>query len=274
MNLLLVDDEFDVLNGILNAVNFDVIGVDTVYTSQDAGHAKELLSRCEVDVMVTDIEMPGESGLELMQWVRERRLEIVMLFCTVYADFNYAQKAVELHSFDYFLERLHEIFGTLQYGEQPRKRPCLRRQKGNCFPTGRKIVFPFVSWHCGKRRNCLHGSGMPFKIWQKRFLGNKKTSIWRLYFAVQTMSGAWYCLSRRDSQNSVSRNFAGRCAAVYSVISPLCSVVTMIALFPWMGSDRRHQSFCCFVKMMRRLRAASIARENTASENLAASSRS
>ena len=93
MNLLLVDDEFDVLNGILNAVNFDVIGVDTVYTSQDAGHAKELLSRCEVDVMVTDIEMPGESGLELMQWVRERRLEIVMLFCTVYADFNYAQKA-------------------------------------------------------------------------------------------------------------------------------------------------------------------------------------
>ena len=40
MNLLLVDDEFDVLNGILNAVNFDVIGVDTVYTSQDAGHAK------------------------------------------------------------------------------------------------------------------------------------------------------------------------------------------------------------------------------------------
>ena len=102
MNLLLVDDEFDVLNGILNAVNFDVIGVDTVYTSQDAGHAKELLSRCEVDVMVTDIEMPGESGLELMQWVRERRLEIVMLFCTVYADFNYAQKAVEHYSFDYF----------------------------------------------------------------------------------------------------------------------------------------------------------------------------
>ena len=83
MNLLLVDDEFDVLNGILNAVNFDVIGVDTVYTSQDAGHAKELLSRCEVDVMVTDIEMPGESGLELMQWVRERRLEIVMLFLSL-----------------------------------------------------------------------------------------------------------------------------------------------------------------------------------------------
>ena len=57
--------------------------------------------------MVTDIEMPGESGLELMQWVRERRLEIVMLFCTVYADFNYAQKAVELHSFDYFLKPIY-----------------------------------------------------------------------------------------------------------------------------------------------------------------------
>ena len=51
--------------------------------------------------------MPGESGLELMQWVRERRLEIVMLFCTVYADFNYAQKAVELHSFDYFLKPIY-----------------------------------------------------------------------------------------------------------------------------------------------------------------------
>ncbi len=140
-------------------------------------------------------------------------MEIVMLFCTVYADFNYAQKAVELQ-FRLFPEahllsgaagtdrravqeaqraekrtELPEVWpamGTVvrrgctkflercSTGNRSGKRPCLRRQKGNCFPYRKEDRFPFVSWHCGKRRNCLHGSGMPFKIWQKRFFGEQK----------------------------------------------------------------------------------------------------
>ncbi len=104
MNALLVDDELDVLEGILDGVDFEALGFENVYTAQNAVRAREILETRDVDIMVTDIEMPGGSGLDLLCWVRDSELDIVTLFCTSYADFNYAKKAVELHSFDYFLK--------------------------------------------------------------------------------------------------------------------------------------------------------------------------
>lgn len=104
MDILLVDDECDVLEGLVDAIDFEALGIDTVRLASNAAQAKELLSAQPVDIMVTDIEMPGESGLALMAWARERQLPVVMLFCTAFADFNYAQKAIEMHAFDYFLK--------------------------------------------------------------------------------------------------------------------------------------------------------------------------
>lgn len=104
MNILLVDDDVDVIEGILCGVDFESIGIDRVFTAQSAAAAREILTSEDVDIMLTDIEMPGESGLNLLTWVRSAGYDIVTLFCTSYADFNYAKKAVEMHSFDYFLK--------------------------------------------------------------------------------------------------------------------------------------------------------------------------
>lgn len=117
MNLLLVDDEYDVLQGIVNALDFAAIGIDMVYTAQTAAKAKTILLKEEIDVLVTDIEMPGESGISLLSWVRDQDMKIITLFCTAYADFSYAKKAVELHTFDYFLKpiqypELQKIIGS------------------------------------------------------------------------------------------------------------------------------------------------------------------
>lgn len=42
--------------------------------------------------MVTDIEMPNESGIELLKWTKTQNLDVVTIFCTCYADFNYAKR--------------------------------------------------------------------------------------------------------------------------------------------------------------------------------------
>ncbi len=104
MDILLVDDDLDVLEGISDGVDFEGLGFEQVYAAQNGERAKELLKTKDIAVMVTDIEMPGGSGLELLKWVRDSQLEVVTLFCTSFAYFDYAQKAVELHSFDYFLK--------------------------------------------------------------------------------------------------------------------------------------------------------------------------
>ena len=104
LDVLLVDDELDVVEGIADGVDFAALGLEEVYVAQTSQRAKELLQSRDIGVMVTDIEMPGGSGLELLEWVRDNQMEVVTLFCTGFANFNYAQKAVELHSFDYFLK--------------------------------------------------------------------------------------------------------------------------------------------------------------------------
>jgi two-component system response regulator YesN len=104
LNILLVDDDVDVVDGMLEAIDFNTLGFDRVMVAHDGSAALHILKTDVVNVMVTDIEMPSKSGIQLLEWVRDNKLPIVTIFCTCYADFNYAKKAVELHSFDYFLK--------------------------------------------------------------------------------------------------------------------------------------------------------------------------
>ena len=104
MEILLVDDDLDVIEGIMDGMDWDELDFRQVHLAQSAKKAKEILQERDIAVLLTDIEMPGSSGLDLLEWVRDKQLDVVTLFYTGYASFNYAQKAVELHSFAYFLK--------------------------------------------------------------------------------------------------------------------------------------------------------------------------
>lgn len=104
MNILLVDDDLDVIEGIMDGMDWEELGFQQVYLARSAKKAKAILQEQDVSVLLTDIEMPGSSGLDLLGWVRDNQMDVVTLFYTSFASFNYAQKAVELHSFAYFLK--------------------------------------------------------------------------------------------------------------------------------------------------------------------------
>lgn len=104
MNVLLVDDDIDVIEAIVAAVDFSSIGITRVLSATNAAKATEILESDTIDLMVTDIEMPNASGIDLLRWVRDKGMPTVTMFCTCYADFSYAQKAIKLNSFDYFLK--------------------------------------------------------------------------------------------------------------------------------------------------------------------------
>ena len=66
--------------------------------------AKDILSTRQIDILLSDIEMPQGSGLELLEWVREKKLPVECIYLSSYAHFAYAQKALELHSKGYLLK--------------------------------------------------------------------------------------------------------------------------------------------------------------------------
>ncbi len=103
MKVLFVDDEVDVLEAITLSIPPE-LGIDEILTATSAAEAKRIILESSVDILVTDIEMPEESGIDLLRWVNSLSLPPVTLFCTCYSNFDYAQKAVEYHAFDYYLK--------------------------------------------------------------------------------------------------------------------------------------------------------------------------
>lgn len=104
MNVLLVDDDYFVVTALEKKINWQALSIENVYTAYNIAQAQEQLKQNTVQILICDIEMPQGSGLELLAWIREEQYEIQTIFLTNYADFNYAQKAIELQSFDYFLK--------------------------------------------------------------------------------------------------------------------------------------------------------------------------
>ncbi len=104
MNLLIVDDQKEIVNSLKNGIHWENLPVEQVYTAGSAREAKLVLVNFQVDVLITDIEMPEESGLDLGQWARENIKDIEIVFLTSHPDFKYAQGAIRLGSFDYILQ--------------------------------------------------------------------------------------------------------------------------------------------------------------------------
>ncbi len=104
MNLLIVDDEEIVLDMMRQIVNYRDFGIDRVYTAGSMAAAIELIEKNPVDIAFCDIEMPGGSGLDLVNWINAHRPQMVKLILSAHNDFAFAQRAVSLRCFSYMLK--------------------------------------------------------------------------------------------------------------------------------------------------------------------------
>lgn len=104
MKLLLVDDEITIIQILLDAVDWKALGISEVFTAYNAMGAREIIERENINILVCDIEMPKESGLELIRWIRSRDLEVACIILTAYPDFNYARDAIDLNVDTYLLK--------------------------------------------------------------------------------------------------------------------------------------------------------------------------
>lgn len=104
MNILIVDDDRFVITALKKNIDWENLGITGVFTAGNIYQAQELFHSHEIDILLSDIEMPGGSGLELLSWLRQEHCEVQAIFLTNYANFNYAQKAIALQSFEYYLK--------------------------------------------------------------------------------------------------------------------------------------------------------------------------
>ncbi|WP_090738783.1 response regulator [Paenibacillus sp. Mc5Re-14] len=104
VQILLVDDESYVTESLAATIPWETLGIEKVHQAASALAAIDVLEAYDIDILVTDIRMPGMTGLELIVEVNERWPHIRSLLLTGYADFEYAKKALQLKAFDYILK--------------------------------------------------------------------------------------------------------------------------------------------------------------------------
>jgi len=104
MNILIVDDDSYVIEALQEGIEWPALGIENVYTAYNVKKAKKILEEVPIHILLCDIEMPKESGLSLLKWVREKNLLLQNIFLTSYGDFEYASQAIELQTFSYALK--------------------------------------------------------------------------------------------------------------------------------------------------------------------------
>lgn len=104
MNLLLVDDEYYSVEGLRSSIEGMQLDIEHIYCAYNMLQGQEIFQSFKVDIMISDIEMPKGSGLDLLKWVRDNGYNTVTIFLTSYANFNYASNAIKLQSIDYLLK--------------------------------------------------------------------------------------------------------------------------------------------------------------------------
>jgi two-component system, response regulator YesN len=108
MQILLVDDEPYAVDDLAITMPWESLGIETVYKAYSADEALDILRRTPINIMVTDITMPGMSGIELAGVVRRRWKQTKVLLLSGYAEFEYAQQALAHGVSDYLTKPISD----------------------------------------------------------------------------------------------------------------------------------------------------------------------
>lgn len=104
LNVYIADDEVWIILGLKKLLDKLNIGAYVIGTANNGLTAKEEIGHFKPDVVFADIRMPGLSGLELLQTIPEVSPESKVVIISGYAEFSYAQEAVQHHAYDYLLK--------------------------------------------------------------------------------------------------------------------------------------------------------------------------
>lgn len=105
MNFLIVEDEEDVcLAMVCRLKDIRANPSDEVFHAFSSAEAVKILAGQRIDCLITDIRMPGQSGLDLIEQIANARRDLRCIVVTAYDDFAYAQRALRLGCVDFLLK--------------------------------------------------------------------------------------------------------------------------------------------------------------------------
>jgi two-component system response regulator YesN len=104
LKLLIADDEVHVRTGLCVAIDWKALQIGKVFAACDGGEALDLCIKHRIELVVSDIKMPGLSGIDLGRRLTEIYRPVKILLISGFAEFDFAKDALKIGVVDYLLK--------------------------------------------------------------------------------------------------------------------------------------------------------------------------
>ena len=101
--VLIVDDEKSARDGLVRALRRDY----RVFASENGSSALEVLASQQIDVLLSDVRMPGMDGITLMQRALANHPELTVIILTAYGDVDMAVEAMKHGATDFMTKPIN-----------------------------------------------------------------------------------------------------------------------------------------------------------------------
>lgn len=124
--LIIADDEKAIRETIASFIDWKSLDINVVAVCKNGNEAYDAILDEYPDIVLTDIRMPGMSGLEMIQRLKEAGGNIEFIILSGYGEFEYAKKAMELGVDHYLLKPCNE--NEIIHVIEEAKKTCLKKQ--------------------------------------------------------------------------------------------------------------------------------------------------
>lgn len=103
-SILIVDDEKIIRDGLIARLEYLNINPPEIYEAESVTAALDIMKDKKPEIVITDIQMPGMSGIELIGAIRQENAQVQFIILTGYAEFVYAEQAIQFGVSAYLLK--------------------------------------------------------------------------------------------------------------------------------------------------------------------------
>ena len=104
ITLLIVDDEAEIRSGLRSIIPWEDYSVSVIGTAANGAEALDKIRYYEPDIVITDIQMPGMNGLQLVQRAKKEQFDCSFVILSGYDEFEYARTAIKYGVREYLLK--------------------------------------------------------------------------------------------------------------------------------------------------------------------------
>jgi len=108
IRVIIVEDEAIIRKGLVLMTDWAAFGAEVIAEAANGLEGEAIIAKLNPDLVLTDIRMPGESGLEMITRLMGR-CNARYIIITSYGDFEYAKQSIDLGVLAYILKPIDEV---------------------------------------------------------------------------------------------------------------------------------------------------------------------